>query len=346
MRWTKYETLIIFERLHMYISSGLPVHESLRLIKKSAHTKLADSLEMIILNIESGNQLSQSLAIYANISIFTKNLLEHGEMSGLLSESIKFAHDVIEKEAELMKKCMSALTYPIIIGLFAGLLTIGMVKGIMPQIIPMLKNMGVELPLITRILIYISDHILFIGIYGLLAITAIAVSSMLLYCRSACTKMLVHMCICKIPLIGNIIYAYFLAMFLRSLGSLVSSGIPLYKAYINTVSIVSLLPLHEILKPGSDMLSLGQNLSTIFTHKNIPVYIPSLISAGEYSGSLGNSLLRTAEIVEKDIDNTLRKITTFIEPVMMIGMGGVVGSIALSIMMPIYGMTRVLQNIH
>ena len=344
-KWKKSEIILILDSLHMYVIAGLPINESLKLAKKSLSKKLSSDLDYVIDDIESGIPVHQSLNMRIGVSKTVTSILEYGEKSALLGDSLGTSRDLLERENELIKKCLSALMYPIVIGVFTVLLTIGMVRGVMPQIIPMLVGMKIDLPTITKIVIYISDHILYIGLWTLLSVSISVFVSLFTYKKIFNVRRYYHIFITSVPIVGNIIYTYSLAIFLRSLGTLVSSGMSIDKAYESSLSLITLINLKEKLTEGIVILSNGRMLSTVFVNNRMPPYVASLVSAGEGSGGLGPALIKSASMIERDIETMLRKSTTLIEPIMMIGMGGIVGCIALSIMMPIYGMSKMLQNV-
>jgi len=149
----------------------------------------------------------------------------------------------------------------------------------------------------------------------------------------------------RIPLIGGLFYRYSLSLFLRSAGSLIESGLQSAIAYRNAAEVLSLIPLRNELTKEASAVSRGVPFgSAVAKIKRIPPFVPPLVSAGEVSGALGRSLLRAADILDRGVDHSLKKITALIEPVMMAGMGFAVGAIALSIMMPIYDISKVLQK--
>ena len=345
-KWSRRNQILLFERLGMYISAGISVDGALRLSQKGMSKHLVANLASMQHEVESGLAASIVLSKYVGISDTIRNLIKQGETAAHLGSACSTAHGLLERQDELIKKCMSACMYPCIIGVFAGLLTLGLVRGVIPQIVPMLTSMKVDLPFLTRMTIWVSDTTASYGLYIFLMLILISVAFMYLYRRVVYVREIFHMISIRIPVIGNIILFYPLAVFLRSVGVLVSAGVPLTRAYRDIVSSVSLLPLRAILEPAYGGLERGLPLSSLLTHDRLPAHMSPLITAGESSGALGDSLIRAAAIIERDIDIILKRLTTLVEPVMMIGMGGVVGAIALSIMMPIYDMSKVLQHVH
>lgn len=344
-KWSRRERIFLLEQLEMYVSAGLPVSDSLKIMGGSGQTKKGSSIMMVCEEVESGGLLSSALRDNAGLSKSLTSIVEHGEKVGGLSAALKSAHDLLVKEDELIKKCLSAMTYPVVISLFAIFLTIGLMRGVVPQIVPMLTSMKVGLPILTKITIWLSGAIVSYGVYFLIVVSLKIFLAGFLYRKFLAVKKLSHFSVLFVPIVGKLTYTYSLSIFLRSFGTLVSSGIPIVVAFSEVVAAISFLPLRSDLERKVADISGGLPLQNIFNHKKMPPHVSALVSAGERSGSLGESLIRAANIIDADLENTLKRLTSLIEPLMMVGVGGVVGAIALSIMMPIYDMSKVLQHV-
>lgn len=344
LRWKRQELILLFERLELYISSGLSIDKALRISAESGPLGQSICLNEIIKKVEAGSLFSQSLSESIRVSDTTRGLIENGEVSGDLAHSLASAKSLLEREDELLKKCLSAMAYPVIIGIFAVILTLGLVKGVMPQIIPMLKSLHVELPLLTRITIAFSEYLTKYSLYILVIFPFCFLFLLFMYRRNYMFKRYCHVILMKIPIIGRLVTEYMVIVFLRSCGYLIESGLPLVKAYQRTVMSVPLVPMRELLLSGDREITRGVSLGDMISNKKMPPFIAPLLRAGEASGNLGASILRAAIILDRDIEHSLQRLTALIEPVMMIGMGCVVGAIALSIMMPIYDISKVLQK--
>ena len=343
-KWKRSDLILFLEKLELYVSAGLTINRGLEISAQGMPKRKALGIDAMRKSVESGASVSSALSQNVRIPKTILSLIEQGESSAELSSAFHTARILLEKEDELFKKCASALTYPLIIGAFAVLLTIGLMKGVMPQIIPMLKSLHVQLPLITRIVIFISDSLLSYGIYICIALIMCSIAASMAYRKIAFVRRSAHLCWSMVPLAGSLIYEYSTSVFLRSCGSLVAAGIPVHHAYKRTADAVSFLPLRDMLALRSGDVAQGAPLSKAFIHRRIPPHVPGLIAAGEASGTLGSSMLRAADILDRDIDHMLKRLTALIEPVMMAGMGCTVGAIAVSIMMPIYDISKVLQH--
>ena len=341
--WNRRSRSALLENLEMYVSSGLPVGQALMIAGDRSPPRQKESLDRARLAVESGQTLSAALARETGMSLTIAGLISCGESSGNLAETLKLSHALMEREEELLKKCLSAMTYPAVIGLATLALTIGLVRGVMPQIIPLLNSLHADLPLLTRIVMSISQIFTAYGLQiaiGSIIGCAITVSA---YRKIEILRHLAHRLIVHVPFVGKLIERYSLALFLRALGSLIESGATADAAYEKAVSSVSLYPLWRALVNKIGAIEQGGPMSAIFG-KATPSYVASLVAAGEASGRLGLALSRASELVDRELDHALKRLTSLIEPMMMLGMGGLVGSIALSIMMPIYDISKTLQK--
>lgn len=345
-KWKKRDQILFLERLELYISSGLTIDRALLCIENSSRKKHALTIEKIRNEIISGQSLSSSISTNIGLSRTLSNLIEQGNISGQLSKMLSSSYELLEKEEELYKKCLSALMYPCIIGLFSCILMIGLVKGVMPQIIPMLKSLNIQLPLLTRFTISISENLLSYGLYLFFIFIILITSHLYLYKKVSQYKNSYQNLLIHIPILGGLIYSYSLFILLRSCGVLIESGLTANRAFIETSSNISLYPLSKLINEQAESYHKGKSLGLLLygKSKNIPNYIPSLIIAGEASGMLGISLIRASAILDRDLDYSLRRLTSLVEPIMMIGMGLIVGGIALSIMLPIYDVSKILQQ--
>jgi len=344
-KWSRCSKALLLENLEMYISSGLNLHEAIQTVCSAFSKKETVCLKNIQIMIEQGQTLSRAFENNIDLSKALLGLIEHGESSGNLPQALKLARTIIEREDALIKSCMSALAYPVIIGIFACVLTIGLMRGVMPQIIPLLKSLHVQLPLITRIVMYSSENIGWFSLYTLILSTIIFPVGIFTYKKFFNFRLLCHKLIILTPIVGNLFRQYNLSLFTRSLGGLLFGGASLTYSYEQVSQKIFLLPIKIYLNKQYENISQGVSLSSALKKlDHIPNYAVPLVQAGEASGSLGQSLMRISDILDKDIENSLKRLTALIEPLMMIGIGIVIGGIALSIMMPIYDVSRALQH--
>jgi type II secretory pathway component PulF len=329
----------------MYISAGMTLHDALKAVISASSIKQQQSLRLVSASVEQGHLLSKGLAQHIGLIPALVGLVEHAEYSGTLPKSLGLARMIIEREDMLVRTCVSALIYPTVIALFALVLTLGLMQGVIPQIIPMLKSLRIDLPLLTRAVIYVSEHIMKYGIHMLIVISVTFAICILLYKKIYLFRFMVQSIFVRSPIIGRLARLYSLSLLSRSLGGLISSGTQITDAYERVIGKLRLIPLRRHFLLQLEVVQRGSPLSRIFLSLNdVPTYMGPLVSAGEISGTLGHSLIRVADIIDRDIEHSLKRFTSLIEPIMMIGVGSVIGAIALSIMMPIYEVSKILQH--
>lgn len=343
-KFSRKDSILLLERLELYLSAGLVIDRALTIIESDMTGSLKQSIITMRNKIESGHSIAEGLSDSCTISKTAIHLITQGELTGRLSQSLLTSRLLLEQGEELKKKILSSVTYPVAIGLFASLLTVGLVKGVMPQIIPMLLSLNVQLPLLTRVVIMFSQGFTKYWLYIILGLALCGSVSTLLYRRCILVRNGIHTILLKTPFIGSLLIKYEISLFLRSCGSLVETGVPVPQSLLRSAETMSLIPLKRMIVLKIPEVERGAPIHLMFKQKLIPRFISGLISAGESSGSLDQSLIRASMILNRDIDHVLKRATALIEPIMMVAMGLIIGSIALSIMMPIYDISKVLQK--
>lgn len=337
---------MLLERLELYCGAGMPLDKALLAAGEGGSTKHQASLSRAAESVSNGIPLAKSLAGAIIIPGAVLGLIEHGQSSGRLVDMIGSARSLMDRGEDLKSQCVSAAIYPCVIGSLAVLLVIGLVKGVMPQIVPMLLGLRVELPLLTRMVMAASDAV---GKYGLPILAGIATVTPLsawVYRKHLGIQRVVHKIVAKTPLVGALVRDYAWSVFLRSCGSLVQAGIAAVDAYETAASRMPLVHLRDVIKERSAAVRGGTGFKAIAEDERLVIspHLSQLIAAGEASGNLGEALTRSADILDKDIERRIKRLSGLMEPALMASMGMMVGSIALAIMMPIYDMSRALQQ--
>ena len=343
-KWNRTETILFLEKLEMYVSAGLPINKVLHLLSENhdKHKQLA--ISNIARDFEKGQLLSYCFGNHIGLSTIVCHMIEYGELSSKLNRSIALSISLLTKEDELWKKCLNALLYPVFIGSFSLILTFVLIQKVLSQIIPLLNSLKVDLPFVTRIVIFVSDLFRNYGLYIALGIVLASYLTKMSYAKSDKFQRFTHTYFARMPILGKIIYNYYLSLFLQSCGSLIESGLTISDAYLRSQKSVTFWPVKVLLSRHLGRIGEGMPLSRVFESKNNPSFLYSIINAGENSGSLGHSLMKAHQILDRNLDQFLKKFTILIEPVMMIVMGFVVGTIAVSIMIPIYSISNSLQK--
>ena len=338
------EQTFLMKRLSFLISSGVPMLDSLILLnkqtKKKSHTKI---LDIIIADISKGQELSTSLQKFNKIfGDFSINIIAFGESTGMLSDNLEYLAQELKKKDTLKKKILSAFIYPVIVLIATASITLFLMLYLFPKITPVFKSLHIDLPLSTKIIIFLSTFLQNYGLYLLVATIVTAIITPTLFRKKPQIKFHFEKLLLRLPLIGETIKNYNLANINRNMSLLLKSGVPLSETLHITTKITT-NPIYKTeLEKIQKLTNRGQKISVhLATNpKLFPDILIQVIAVGEQSGNLSESLLYLSELYESEIDNFTKNLGSTIEPFLMILIGAIVGLIAISIITPIYSITQ------
>ena len=339
----KDKTLFV-KRLSYLVKGGVPILESLQIIRRGTKSpSKAKIYDTMIENVSNGQLLSSGFAVYKNIfGDFAVNIVRIGETSGILHQNLHYLAEELRKKHILKKKIWSALAYPILISLatlgIAAMLTL----YIFPKILPIFKSLKVGLPLSTRILIGTSEFLQNFGLLLLSAIVVAIVSFIVLRKTVYPFQFFIDKMILYIPLMGKLIISYNVANFCRTMGLLLQSEISIIEAMRMTANTTQNLAYKNEFKRIADELTKGESLSRnlAMNGKLFPYVLPELVTIGETTGTLPETLIYLSDLHENEVDDFTKSLSSSLEPILMLTMGVIVGFIAISVITPIYQITQ------
>ncbi len=338
------EQTFFIKRLSFLIKAGVPILDSLVMIKEQTSKKNHSViLETIITDVSEGRYLSTSMAKFnKTFGDFSINIISFGESTGMLSENLEYLAEELKKKNTLRKKIIGAFIYPIIITLATFGITVFLMVYLFPKIIPVFSSLHVELPLSTKIVIFLSNFLRHYYIFIILGSIASLTSLIVALKKKPAFRFYFDKFILKLPIIGEVIQNYNLANTTRTLGILLKSGVTLEEALNITVKITGNTVYQKEFIEIMKFTDRGEQMSTYFAlHADVfPEIFTQIISVGERSGHLSKSLLYLSELYEGEIEDFTKNLSNTIEPVLMIIMGVLVGFIAISIITPIYSITQ------
>jgi len=342
------DQILFAQRLSIILSSGISIVESLTMMQNVEGSESKKQVyHQIIIGIQNGISLSR---IIKNIGLNFNNLLfvliQNGEQGGNLSETLLQAYTYLYKKSELKKKIISSLVYPGFIVCATIIMALFLILYIFPKIIPLLSSLNVELPFMTKIVQMIYHFMIDYGLYSLGATVFTVFIFKILVRRSALVKYYYHLSIISVPVLHKYIKINMMIA-LSSMGEmLLSSGRGLQELLVFSREYNTNVVYKDIFESIYNESMQGIALSTSL-NKNSKFFPPifiDMVSIGEKTGNLGVMFGHTSRIFEQDIENVLKRFTSLIEPVLMVFMGIVVGSIALSIILPVYEITNHLSK--
>ncbi len=340
------EVMLFTKHLAVAIKSGLTLQESLEMLEEDATGKLKKVLGEILEIISSGQTLSTALSNYPKyFSSIYINLVKTGEISGTLDANLAELAKELKKAHDMRQKVKSAMMYPMLVFIAVAGLGLSVATFVLPKILPLFETLDVELPLSTRALIFIAgifeNH--GIWVFGGTVIGAIALTWLM---KRKFMKPITHAIPFKIPKIKEISHNINLERFTRTLGILLSSGMTVDDSLQITADSTGNYHYQKAIQSVIPEIQKGNCLADILIEhpKLFPKIAVRMIGMGEKTGNLDNSLKYLSEYYEGEVDNAMKNLSTVLEPILLIVIGVVVGTVALSILGPIYKITGNLRG--
>ncbi|OCL28140.1 type II secretion system protein F [Orenia metallireducens] len=339
-RVTLKDLAVFCRQFSTMINAGISLVRSLDiLLSQSTNLKLKETILSIKEKVEGGMALSKALEeekkVFPRLFI---SMVAAGEAGGLLDESLEEVAAHLENENEMKQKVTSALVYPIIISIVSVFVVIFLTVGVLPTFVDMFAGMDMELPAITEFVLASSD---FLSSYWwfVLAILGVGVGAIYSYYRIEQGRRNIDKLLLKVPLIGDLSTKLATARFSKTLSVLISSGVPIIESLDIVAKIMTNRVVAENILEAKKAITEGESMVLPLRHGRIfPKMLLQMVKIGEETGRLDEMLLRVSGFYEKEVENKVNGMVSLIEPLLIVGLGIVVGGIVLSIMLPMFNM--------
>ncbi len=340
------DKMMFVKHMATMLQVGITVAEALEILIDQTKERNNRRMYTNILDmVKSGQSLSKSLREYDYIfpEIFI-NMIATGEESGNLEQVMEQLDIQLEKEYETRKKVVSAFIYPAIILGMTLIIAIAIVIFIMPRITEIFSSFNVTLPIITRILIDFSGFLIEKPLQSVL-IFATGIFVLVTIFRTKYLKPVWHRVLIRLPIFGKILIYSNLARFCRTMNSLLQSGVPMVKALDISSKMIGNKTYQKAIRNAKEKVEQGGELGNSLegNEKIFPQLMTKMFYIGEKTGGLETTTKRLAKLYEREVDNLTRNISTLLEPLLLIFMAGMVGGIALAIILPIYQLPNLLN---
>jgi type IV pilus assembly protein PilC len=336
------KSMVIFTRqMATMIDAGLPLVQCLDLVGNAEpNPNLKKAILGVKSSVESGQSFSDSLKKYPRVfEDLYVNLVQAGELGGILDTIMNKLAEYIEKSSETKKKVRSAMKYPVTVLTVAMSITAGLLWKVVPTFAATFRSMGrKELPAITELMVSISNN--FIGAMPLIG--GGMVGTLVVYKALMRTKkgpyvrdwLLFHA-----PIIGNVIRKSAVARFTRTLGTLVTAGVPILDALAVVAKTSGNLVIEKALDYTRQKITEGKNMTQPLLETQIfPVMVVQMIAVGEATGAMDVMLGKIADFYDSEVDEAIEGMTAMMEPIIMVVLGGIIGSVMMAMYMPIFTM--------
>ncbi|PLR86260.1 type II secretion system F family protein [Bacillus sp. V33-4] len=346
--WTKELTIsnpvklqdfvIYLRQFSTLLRAGVPVVEATAILSQQTESKaLKKALIAAEQDLREGNPLSEAVGRHKRIftSMFV-NMIKAGEAGGNLDDTLERLAVHFEKQHFTKQKIISALAYPITVGIIAIAVVIFLLVSVVPTFVDMFVDFGGELPAITQFVLNSSEWILrFWWLVILLFIVAFTTVVMMRNNKEA--KYYLDFFVLKMPLFGKILQKAALARMTRTLSSLFASSVPILQALSMVENIVGNEVIARVIRKSRNSLEQGKSLTEpMRAHWVFPPLVSQMIAIGEETGALDSMLAKVADFYEKEVESSTDRLKSLIEPLMIVILAALVGTIVIAIIVPMF----------
>jgi type IV pilus assembly protein PilC len=328
------------------INAGLPMVQCLDIL--SAQTEKAffrQSIAAVTSDVEGGSTLGEALARHPRIfSRLYVNMVEAGEAGGILDLILNRLAVYLEKADQLQRKIKSAMTYPAVVCIVALGATIFMLMFIIPTFAKMFSDFGGQLPMPTQIVMGLSDFLRGYWYVILFAVIGLVVLLQRFY-KTDVGKTKIDGMLLKIPVLGMVLRKGSVARFTRTLGTLISSGVPILNGLEITAKTSGNKIIENSIFETRDSISQGNTISDPLRKSGVfPPMVTQMIAVGEQTGALDEMLEKIANFYDDEVDTAVDSLTAIIEPAMIVVMGGIVGGMLIAMYLPMFKLINVVSG--
>lgn len=335
----KLKNIVVMSRqFATMIDAGIPMLRCLEILtNQSKDVLLRSTLGDVANDVRGGLSLHEALAKHP--VVFNKlyvNMIRAAELGGVLDTILDRLSGFLEYEMEVKGKIKSAMMYPVLVLIFSVIMLFALFTFVLPKFKEIFMGMDVKIPPVTGFLFNIGDFFQS-SWYIILGLVVGAFIGFKFWCRSEKGAYQVDYMKLKVPVVGEIILKMSIARFARTFGTLISSGVPMMRS----LEIVGETTGNKVLSAAIDTARIsireGQKLSTPFEQSGLfPSMVTHMVDIGEESGRLSEMLVKVGDFYDQEVEQTVKGLTSMIEPMLIIFMGVIVGFIAISVMTPIF----------
>lgn len=343
------EKLIFTKHLSVMLQAGLSLLESLDILAEQASTwRFRTIVSRLAARVRRGDKLSDALAVYPRVfNAFFVNIIRAGEASGNLEKNLNHLAVQMQKEHELRARVRTAMLYPTIVLIAAAFIGFFFATYVLPQVANLFVGLrGIELPLVTIWLLRVSNflrHYTFASFIGLVA----GIFGLIWLLRWPRIAFLTHRAVLRLPIIGKIVKDVNLARFSLVFGTLLRSGLDIIKAAEITSTVLGNVYYRKVLERTLIALQRGAPVSEVLANENrlFPKLTSRMIAVGERTGKLDEVLGYLSDYYELEVETATKNLSTVLEPLLLLFIGGVAMAMAYAILIPIYNFIAAIRRI-
>ena len=331
--------IVVFTRqFATMINAGLPLVQALDILAQQTENKaLADTTRQVVYDVESGQTLADALRKHPKaFSDLYVNMVAAGEAGGILDTILVRLAEFLEKNDAIVRKVKGAMIYPGVILSVAVIAVSVLLIFVIPTFQNMFASVNLQLPLPTRIVIGMSS-LLKDYWWVLFAVAGFGLFLLNRYYQTAAGRLQIDSLLLKLPVLGDVLRKSAVSRFTRTLGTLISSGVSILDGLEITARTAGNMVIHNAVMESRASIAGGETISApLAKSKVFPPMVISMISVGEQTGGMDEMLSKIADFYDDEVDAAVAALTSLIEPVMMVFLGGVVGGFLVAMYLPIF----------
>jgi type IV pilus assembly protein PilC len=343
---TKKDLVVFTRQFSTMIDAGLPLVQGLTILaEQSENPTFKAILKEITKDVEGGSTLAEAMKKHPKIfdSLFV-NLVAAGEVGGILDTILRRLAQFIEKAERLKSQIKGAMTYPIVVMAIAILVISVILVFVIPVFEDMFKSFGSALPTPTQIVVNMSRFLK--GNIHWIIIALIALGyGLKRYRNTAGGRKQTDSLFLKLPIFGNLLKKTAVARFTRTLGTMISSGVPILDALEIVAKTAGNVVIEEIIYEVRGSIAEGQTIAEPLSENDIfPGMVIQMIAVGEATGALDSMLEKIADFYDEEVDAAVGALTSMLEPLLMLFLGGSIGGLVIAMYLPIFGMAAAMGS--
>jgi type IV pilus assembly protein PilC len=340
-------TLAVFSRqMAGLINAGLPLMRTLAiLIEQTDDKRLQPALVQVQADVESGSSFSAALARHPQtFPPLMLSIVKVGEAGGFLGSALGSIADNYQRDAELQNKIRAAVTYPIIVLIIAIIGVLVMVTFVVPIFENMFKGLGSELPLPTQILVTISNNMWWI-IPAIILVVIVVVIWWRANRHTEQYRRVVDPIKLKMPVFGKLTTKIAVARFARNLSMMLNAGVPIIQALSIVGQASNNWKIEQAVRDVQESIRQGRSFAAPLAKAEVfPAMVPQMVSVGEESGTLVEMLASIADFYEDEVETATAQLSSTIEPILIVGLGIIIGGMVISLYLPIFTLYGEIAN--
>lgn len=347
-RRVKQDDVIAFcQQLAIMLETGVPLSESLEaLMNQTKQKEFRDVLNGVYDDVCGGDALSTALArrkrVFPRIVV---SLVRASELSGTLPMMLERVASYLSRERKTIREVKGAMTYPMIMGFTAIVVTSLIVTFVLPRFAKIYEMRSATLPMPTKILMGISDGLLGTWMYWIPAVIAIIISAVLWH-KTVSGRNFFDWLKLKTPVVGPMFSQLYTTRASRTLSTLLAAGVGILDAIGICRDVTNNVQFDQLWTEMENDVRNGHPISdAVFDSQYVPSYVASMMASGERSGKLPDVMDRVAGFTDEELEARVKKVSSMIEPLMILVMGAVVGGVAIAMLLPIFSMSKVISGV-